>query len=83
MPFGLRPSLRDKARRFGADGYSVLVPNPFLQDLEISVHRCFEVHTFRMRTIWRNASLMASVTAWGRLRRRSGLCWRFLDSQKE
>lgn len=27
--FGLRPSMRDMARRLAADGYSVLVPNPF------------------------------------------------------
>lgn len=27
--FGLRPSMRDMARRLAGDGYSVLVPNPF------------------------------------------------------
>src|SRR5713101_865960 len=27
--FGLRPSMRDIAKRLAADGYSVLVPNPF------------------------------------------------------
>src|ERR1700722_8588576 len=27
--FGLRPSMREMARRLAADGYSVLVPNPF------------------------------------------------------
>src|SRR5580765_5188872 len=27
--FGLRPAMRDIARRLAADGYSVLVPNPF------------------------------------------------------
>src|ERR1700719_334207 len=27
--FGLRPSMRDMARRLAAAGYSVLVPNPF------------------------------------------------------
>src|SRR6185295_8512793 len=27
--FGLRPSMRAMARRLAADGYSVLVPNPF------------------------------------------------------
>src|SRR6202051_2131187 len=27
--FGLRPSMRGMARRLAADGYSVLVPNPF------------------------------------------------------
>src|SRR5580704_143917 len=27
--FGLRPSMREIARRIAADGYSVLVPNPF------------------------------------------------------
>ena len=27
--FGLRPSMRDMAKRIAAEGYSVLVPNPF------------------------------------------------------
>ena len=27
--FGLRPSMRDMGRRLAADGYAVLVPNPF------------------------------------------------------
>src|SRR5690348_2281228 len=27
--FGLRPAMRDFAKRLAADGYSVLVPNPF------------------------------------------------------
>ena len=27
--FGLRPSMRDMGRRLSADGYAVLVPNPF------------------------------------------------------
>src|SRR6266516_1125410 len=27
--FGLRPSMRDMAKRLAGDGYSVLVPNPF------------------------------------------------------
>src|SRR5580700_8775283 len=27
--FGLRPSMRDIGKRIAADGYSVLVPNPF------------------------------------------------------
>jgi carboxymethylenebutenolidase len=28
--FGLRPSMRDIAKRLAAEGYSVLVPNPFI-----------------------------------------------------
>jgi dienelactone hydrolase len=27
--FGLRPSIRDIAKRLASEGYSVLVPNPF------------------------------------------------------
>src|SRR5262245_15465736 len=27
--FGLRPSMREMAKRLAADGYAVLVPNPF------------------------------------------------------
>ena len=29
MRFGLRPSMRDIGKRIAAEGYSVLVPNPF------------------------------------------------------
>ena len=29
--FGLRPSMRDIGKRIAAEGYSVLVPNPYFQ----------------------------------------------------
>src|SRR2546430_635752 len=32
--FGLRPAMRDMAKRLAADGYSVLVPNPFIASLK-------------------------------------------------
>lgn len=32
--FGLRPSMRQFARRIAADGYSVLVANPFYRNRE-------------------------------------------------
>ena len=37
--FGLRPSMRDMARRLAADGYSVLVPNPFYRVAKAPVLR--------------------------------------------
>ena len=33
--FGLRASMRDMAKRLAADGYSVLVPNPFYRVLRV------------------------------------------------
>src|SRR4051794_26157605 len=35
--FGLRPSMRDIGKRIAADGYSVLVPNPFYRTTKAPV----------------------------------------------
>src|SRR4051794_23313589 len=35
--FGLRPSMRDIAKRIAAEGYSVLVPNPFYRTAKAPV----------------------------------------------
>src|SRR5436190_2120769 len=36
--FGLRPSMREMARRLAAEGYSVLVPNPFYRVAKAPVY---------------------------------------------
>jgi carboxymethylenebutenolidase len=80
--FGLRPSMRDMAKRLAAQGYSVLVPNPF----------------YRMgkAPFWTDAStvdfgkerakigpLMTSVTADGNAEKDAIAYIAFLDAQKQ
>jgi carboxymethylenebutenolidase len=80
--FGLRPSMRDMAKRLAAQGYSVLVPNPF----------------YRMgkAPFWTDASnidfgkerakigpLMGSVTAEGNAEKDAVAYIGFLDAQKQ
>jgi carboxymethylenebutenolidase len=80
--FGLRPSMRDMAKRLAAEGYSVLVPNPF----------------YRMgkAPFWTDAStvdfgkerakigpLMASVGAAGNAEKDAVAYIDFLDAQKQ
>src|SRR5580700_1812004 len=80
--FGLRPSMREMAKRLAAEGYSVLVPNPF----------------YRMgkAPFWTDAStvdfgkergkiqpLMASVGAAGNAEKDAVAYIAFLDAQKQ
>src|SRR5579863_1808257 len=80
--FGLRPSMREMAKRLAAQGYSVLVPNPF----------------YRMgkAPFWTDAStvdfgkerakigpLMGSVTADGNAEKDAIAYIEFLDKQKQ
>jgi carboxymethylenebutenolidase len=80
--FGLRPSMREMGKRLAAQGYSVLVPNPF----------------YRMgkAPFWTDASsvdfgkergkigpLMASVTADGNAEKDAVAYIAFLDAQKQ
>jgi carboxymethylenebutenolidase len=80
--FGLRPSMREMAKRLAAQGYSVLVPNPF----------------YRMgkAPFWTDASsvdfgkerakitpLMTSVTADGNAEKDAIAYIEFLDAQKQ
>jgi carboxymethylenebutenolidase len=80
--FGLRPSMRDMAKRLAAQGYSVLVPNPF----------------YRMgkAPFWTDAStvdfgkergkiqpLMTSVTTPGNAEKDAVAYIAFLDAQKQ
>jgi carboxymethylenebutenolidase len=80
---GLRPSMRQMARRLAADGYSVLVPNPFYRvskapftDLS---HFDFNSPTDRAKL----TPLMASVNAPGNPEKDAVAYIEFLDAQKE
>ena len=80
--FGLRPSMRDMAKRLAAEGYSVLVPNPF--------------YRVGKAPFWTDAStvdfgkergkigpLMASVNAPGAAEKDATAYIAFLDAQKQ
>jgi carboxymethylenebutenolidase len=81
--FGLRPSMRDLARRLAADGYSVLVPNPFYR---ISKAPFTDASHFDFQNPAERAKLqplMASVNAPGNPEKDAAAYVGFLDAQKE
>ena len=82
--FGLRPSMRDIGKRIAAEGYSVLVPNPFYR---VSKSPQFEdASTFSLSNQADRAKLqplMGSIGADGACERDAVAFVHFLDSQKQ
>src|SRR5580704_10174973 len=81
--FGLRPSMRDMAKRLAGDGYSVLVPNPFYR---ISKAPFTDASHFDFKNpddMAKLRPLMASVSAPGNAEKDATAYVAFLDSQKE
>jgi carboxymethylenebutenolidase len=81
--FGLRPSMRDMAKRLAAEGYSVLVPNPFYR---VSKAPFTDASTFSFQNPADRAKLeplMASVNAPGNGEKDAIAYVAFLDAQKE
>jgi len=81
--FGLRPSMRDIAKRIAADGYSVLVPNPFYR---VSKAPFTDASTFSFSNPTDRAKLgplMASVNAPGNPEKDAAAYVGFLDAQKQ
>lgn len=82
--FGLRPALRDIGKRLAADGYSVLVPNPFYRVARAPV--IGDMSTFSFSNPADRAKLqplMASVTASGAAERDAAAYVAFLDAQPQ
>src|SRR6266849_2797913 len=82
--FGLRPSMREMARRLAAEGYSVLVPNPFYRVAKASVWEdasniSFSDPTFRAKL----TPLMGSINAEGAAERDAAAFIEWLDAQRE
>jgi carboxymethylenebutenolidase len=80
--FGLRPSMRDMAKRLAAEGYSVLVPNPFYRMGKAPFYTDasnvnFAVEGGKIRP------LMASVNAPGNAEKDATAYIAFLDEQKQ
>ena len=80
--FGLRPSFRAMARRLAADGYSVLVPNPFYR---VERAPSFpDASTVIFQEVGaRLGSLMGSITAADAAERDASAYIPFLDAQPQ
>ena len=82
--FGLRPSFRDMAKRLAADGYSVLVPNPFYRVERAPVFddvASFDFSNQEDRA--RLGPLMGSITAADAAERDASAYIPFLDAQPQ
>jgi carboxymethylenebutenolidase len=81
--FGLRPSMRGIARRLAAQGYSVLVPNPFYRVARNPFSDASGFDFKNQADMTKLRSLMGSVTAPGNAERDAAAYVAFLDSRKE
>ncbi len=81
--FGLRPSMRDLAKRLAAEGYSVLVPNPFYRVARAPVFE--NASNFNFADQAQRAKLtplMGSITAAGAPERDAAAFIAWLDMQQ-
>lgn len=78
--FGLRPGLRELGKRLAAEGYSVLVPNPFYRAAKAPV---VEMPPDFARDRAKITPLMATVTAAGAAERDAAAYIAWLDAQAQ
>jgi carboxymethylenebutenolidase len=81
--FGLRPSMREMAKRLAAEGYSVLVPNPFYRVAKAPFSDASNFNFQNPDDMAKLRPLMASVNAPGNAEKDAVAFVAFLDSQKE
>jgi carboxymethylenebutenolidase len=82
--FVLRPSMRDMARRLAADGYSVLVPNPFYRVAKSPVFESASNFNFGdPAQRGKLTPLMGSINAAGAAERDAVAFIAWLDTQRE
>jgi carboxymethylenebutenolidase len=80
--FGLRPSMRDIGRRLAAEGYAVLIPNPFYRVARAPVYESAANVDFQdPATRAKLGPLMGSVQAAGNAEKDAGAYVAFLDAQ--
>ena len=79
--FGLRPSMREIGKRIAAEGYSVLVPNPFYRVAKNPFTDASTVNFQAERP--KINSLMGSINAPGNAEKDAAAYVAFLDAQKE
>src|SRR5258708_10797904 len=81
--FGLRPSMRGIAKRVAAEGYSVLVPNPFYRIAKAPFSDASHFNFQNPADMAKIQPLMASVNAPGNAEKDAVAYIAFLDAQKE
>jgi carboxymethylenebutenolidase len=82
--FGLRPSMRDMGRRLAADGYAVLVPNPFYRKGPGPFYETAADVDFKDKTTFdKIGPLMGSIGAAGAAEKDAVEFVKFLDAQPE
>src|SRR5262245_35173497 len=82
--FGLRPSMRDMAKRLAAEGYSVLVPNPFYRVAKSPVVENASNFNFSdPAQRGKLTPLMGSINAAGAAERDATAFIAWLDAQRE
>jgi carboxymethylenebutenolidase len=81
--FGLRPALRGIGKRLAAEGYSVLVPNPFYRVSKAPFTDASRFNFQNPADMAKLQPLMASVTAAGNAEKDAVAYVAFLDAQKE
>jgi len=81
--FGLRPSMRDMAKRLAAQGYSVLVPNPFYRVAKAPVFQDASSFSFQNAAdMAKLQPLMGSIGADGAAEKDAAAYIAFLDAQR-
>jgi carboxymethylenebutenolidase len=81
--FGLRPSMREIGKRLAAEGYSVLVPNPFYRVAKAPFSDASHFNFQNQADMAKLKPLMASVNAPGAAEKDAVAYVAFLDAQKE
>jgi len=82
--FGLRPSMRDIGKRIAAEGYSVLVPNPFYRVAKAPVIEDPGSFSFSNQAdMAKLRPLMASINAAGNAEKDAAAYVAFLDTQAQ
>jgi len=80
--FGLRPSMRDIAKRLAAEGYSVLVPNPFYRVAKAPFSSASSFSFQDQAQMAKLRSLMGSASAPGNPEKDAVAYVEFLEKQK-
>ena len=81
--FGLRPSMRDIGKRIAAEGYSVLVPNPFYRVAKNPFSDASKFSFQNADDMAKLRPLMASVNVPGNPEKDATAYVAFLDAQKQ
>jgi carboxymethylenebutenolidase len=82
--FGLRPSMRDIGKRIAAEGYSVLVPNPFYRVAKAPVFDDPSSFNFQNQAdMAKLMPLMGSINATGNAEKDAVAFIAFLDAQSQ